>query len=122
MICCPRFLANLSLADKLMKAVTKLQLTACTLLLLIQGSWAHAFVDHAEPAVGSQIRSAPTQVKIWFTEKLEPARVGRDFWLCFLTTLYFHGFLVCGGLGKMFLRIGSATNDNCSPATSRPNR
>jgi methionine-rich copper-binding protein CopC len=57
-----------------MKAVTKLLLTACTLLLLlIQGSWAHAFVDHAEPAVGSQIHGTPTQVKIWFTEKLEPA-------------------------------------------------
>ena len=56
-----------------MKALTKLPLTACTLLLLIQGSWAHAFVDHAEPAVGSQIHSAPIQVKIWFTEKLEPA-------------------------------------------------
>src|ERR1700738_3679578 len=56
-----------------MKALTKLLLTASTLLLLIQGSWAHAFVDHAEPAVGSQIHSAPTLVKIWFTEKLEPA-------------------------------------------------
>jgi len=56
-----------------MKAVTKLLLTACTLLLLTQGSWAHAFVDHAEPAVGTQIRGAPAQVKIWFTEKLEPA-------------------------------------------------
>jgi copper resistance protein C len=56
-----------------MKALTKSILTACTLLLLIQGSWAHAFVDHTEPAVGSQIHSAPAQVKIWFTEKLEPA-------------------------------------------------
>jgi copper resistance protein C len=56
-----------------MKALTKVLLTACTLLLVIQGSWAHAFVDHAEPAVGSQIRGMPTQVKIWFTEKLEPA-------------------------------------------------
>jgi methionine-rich copper-binding protein CopC len=35
--------------------------------------WAHAFLDHAEPAVGSQIQAAPTHVKIWFTEKLEPA-------------------------------------------------
>jgi methionine-rich copper-binding protein CopC len=43
------------------------------LLLLLQGSWAHAFVDHAEPAVGSQVHSAPAQVKIWFTERLEPA-------------------------------------------------
>ena len=56
-----------------MRSLTKLLLTACTLLLLIQVSLAHAFVDHAEPAVGSQIHGAPTQVKIWFTEKLEPA-------------------------------------------------
>jgi copper resistance protein C len=72
MIFYPRFLANLYLVDKLMKGVTGLILTACT-LFLVQGSWAHAFVDHAEPAVGSQIHGAPTQVKIWFTEKLEPA-------------------------------------------------
>jgi methionine-rich copper-binding protein CopC len=56
-----------------MRSLTKLILTGCTLLLLIQVSLAHAFVDHAEPAVGSQIHSAPIQVKIWFTEKLEPA-------------------------------------------------
>jgi copper resistance protein C len=56
-----------------MKASRKLLLTAVTLLLFIQGGWAHAFLDHAEPAVGSQTHSTPTQVKIWFTEKLEPA-------------------------------------------------
>lgn len=56
-----------------MKAVKGLLLTACTLLLLIQVGWAHAFLDHAQPAVGSQIHSSPAQVKIWFTEKLEPA-------------------------------------------------
>ena len=56
-----------------MKAVTKLLLTACTLLLLIQEGWAHAFLDRAQPAVGSQIHSSPAQVNIWFTEKLEPA-------------------------------------------------
>jgi len=57
-----------------MKTLTRLLLTAgALLLLLVQGSSAHAFVDHAEPAVGSQIHGAPTQVKIWFTEKLEPA-------------------------------------------------
>src|SRR5271165_7288958 len=73
MIFCPRSSANLYLVDKQMRALTKLLLPAWTLLLLIQGSWAHAFVDHTEPAVGSQIHGAPTQVKIWFTEKLEPA-------------------------------------------------
>jgi copper resistance protein C len=57
----------------MMKTLTRLLLTAGAWLLLIQGSWAHAFVDHAEPAVGSQIHGAPAQVKIWFTEKLEPA-------------------------------------------------
>ena len=56
-----------------MKFLKRLLLTECTLLLLIQVSWAHAFVDHTEPAVGSQIHSAPIQVKIWFTEKLESA-------------------------------------------------
>jgi copper resistance protein C len=55
-----------------MKTLKRFLLAATTLLILIQGSLAHAFVDHAEPAVGSQIRSAPSQVKIWFSEKLEP--------------------------------------------------
>jgi methionine-rich copper-binding protein CopC len=36
-------------------------------------SWAHAHLDHAEPAVSSQVHDSPAQVKIWFTEKLEPA-------------------------------------------------
>ena len=36
-------------------------------------AWAHAFLDHAEPAVGSRVHGSPVQVKIWFTEKVEPA-------------------------------------------------
>jgi methionine-rich copper-binding protein CopC len=34
---------------------------------------AHAFLDHSEPAVGSTLVVPPTQVRIWFTEALEPA-------------------------------------------------
>ena len=34
---------------------------------------AHAFLDHATPAVGSAIHGSPAQVRLWFTEKLEPA-------------------------------------------------
>ena len=34
---------------------------------------AHAFLDHAAPAVGSSVRAPPTQVKLWFTQQLEPA-------------------------------------------------
>ncbi len=34
---------------------------------------AHAFLDRAVPAVGSQVRGAPTSVTLWFTQDLEPA-------------------------------------------------
>jgi copper resistance protein C len=56
-----------------MKTLARLLLILIILLVLVQGCWAHAFIDHAEPAVGSQIDRPPNQVKIWFTEKLEPA-------------------------------------------------
>ena len=34
---------------------------------------AHAFLDHAAPAVGSVIHGSPAQVRLWFTQELEPA-------------------------------------------------
>lgn len=34
-------------------------------------SWAHAFLDHAEPAVGSTAKQPPGEVWLAFTEKLE---------------------------------------------------
>lgn len=34
---------------------------------------AHAFLDRAEPRVGGHVRTAPAQVTLWFTERLEPA-------------------------------------------------
>lgn len=34
---------------------------------------AHAFLDHATPAVGSVIHASPAQVRLWFTQELEPA-------------------------------------------------
>ena len=34
---------------------------------------AHAFLDHAEPRVGSTTGNAPSEVRIWFTQRLEPA-------------------------------------------------
>ena len=41
------------------------------LLATTSAALAHAFLDHAEPAVGSKVHGSPVQVKIWFTEKLE---------------------------------------------------
>ena len=34
---------------------------------------AHAFLDHASPAVGSTVPTAPEAVTMWFTQELEPA-------------------------------------------------
>jgi copper resistance protein C len=34
---------------------------------------AHAFLDHASPAVGSTVPTAPEAVTMWFTQDLEPA-------------------------------------------------
>jgi methionine-rich copper-binding protein CopC len=37
------------------------------------GAQAHAFLDHAEPAVGSTVQAAPRELALSFTENLEPA-------------------------------------------------
>jgi methionine-rich copper-binding protein CopC len=34
---------------------------------------AHAFLDHANPKVGSTVNPAPQEVVLWFTQQLEPA-------------------------------------------------
>ncbi|HEX3415364.1 MAG TPA: copper resistance protein CopC, partial [Stellaceae bacterium] len=34
---------------------------------------AHAFLDHASPAVGSSVPASPQVVTLWFTQDLEPA-------------------------------------------------
>ena len=50
--------------------------SAVTLLALLLGAgaaWGHAFLDHAEPRVGSTVKSPPSQVRAWFTQRLEPA-------------------------------------------------
>jgi copper resistance protein C len=49
----------------------------CLVLLLSGTAWtqahAHAFVDHAEPAVGARVQVMPNEVRIWFTEPVELA-------------------------------------------------
>jgi methionine-rich copper-binding protein CopC len=51
----------------------KTVLSIAVMLVFIPSGWAHAFIDHAEPAVGSKLGPPPDAVKIWFTERLEPA-------------------------------------------------
>ena len=48
----------------------------CILLMVVASSAtveAHAFLQRAEPAVGGTVQSSPGQVRIWFSEKIEPA-------------------------------------------------
>ncbi|MDE2149317.1 MAG: copper resistance protein CopC [Gammaproteobacteria bacterium] len=35
--------------------------------------WAHAFLQHAAPAVGTRVSVAPTRLRLWFSERLEAA-------------------------------------------------
>ena len=51
------------------------KLIAIALLALVPstGAFAHAFLDHADPKVGSTVAAAPHEVTLWFTQKLEAA-------------------------------------------------
>ena len=47
---------------------------ALAALLLGAGvAWSHAFLERADPRAGSIVKSPPAQVRVWFTEALEPA-------------------------------------------------
>jgi copper resistance protein C len=53
---------------------TKRLITVAAVSLILAGlAHAHAFLDHADPKVGSTIHEAPSQVTVWMTEGLEPA-------------------------------------------------
>ena len=36
-------------------------------------AYAHAFLDHADPKVGSTVAAAPGELRLWFTQDVEPA-------------------------------------------------
>jgi methionine-rich copper-binding protein CopC len=55
-----------------MKTVAFL-LTSLLMTMASSEAGAHAFLDHAVPAVGSVIHGSPSQVSLWFTQELEPA-------------------------------------------------
>lgn len=48
-------------------------LTVLLLTLATASASAHAFLDHASPLVGSTVATAPHEVSLSFTQKLEPA-------------------------------------------------
>jgi methionine-rich copper-binding protein CopC len=51
----------------------KIHRSILALALLLTGTVAanaHAFLDHAEPKVGSSSKGSPGLIKVWFTQKL----------------------------------------------------
>jgi copper resistance protein C len=47
---------------------------AAILFLALQSrAWAHAFLDHADPKVGGTVSNSPAEIKLWFTQNIEPA-------------------------------------------------
>jgi len=42
------------------------------LLFSPSSAWSHAFPDHSDPRVGSDVTSQPAQVRIWFDGGIEP--------------------------------------------------
>jgi copper resistance protein C len=54
-------------------SIQRWSLVTVLFLTLQTHAWAHAFLDHAEPKVGSTVTNSPAEIKIWFTQELEPA-------------------------------------------------
>jgi len=48
-------------------------LVTATLLFAVGVAVAHSALERAEPSAGSHLRTSPAEVKLRFTEKLEPA-------------------------------------------------
>jgi methionine-rich copper-binding protein CopC len=56
-----------------MRRTTLLGLIPLLLLLVAGEASAHALLDRAEPRVGNTVATAPREVTLWFTQKLEAA-------------------------------------------------
>ena len=56
-----------------MKLSRSLAIASVLLMAVAPRVFAHAFPDHNQPATGATVSPAPTEVKIWFTQKLESA-------------------------------------------------
>jgi methionine-rich copper-binding protein CopC len=53
--------------------LTRLVLIVTLALGAVPRLQAHAFLDHAAPAVGSTVHGSPAEVRLWFSQELEPA-------------------------------------------------
>ena len=60
----------------MMRGIIAALIAGATALGAAPLAWAHAFLDHASPAVGSSLPASPSVLTLWFTQDLEPAFSG----------------------------------------------
>lgn len=53
--------------------MARILLVVVLLVAVAADASAHALLERAEPRPASKVRTAPAEVKLWFTESLEPA-------------------------------------------------
>ena len=56
-----------------MRAIVMALIACAVAIATAPAARAHAFLDHASPAVGSSVPTSPPAVTLWFTQDLEPA-------------------------------------------------
>jgi methionine-rich copper-binding protein CopC len=61
----------MTIPDQSVRAVWRLVPVLALLAATSVAAFAHARLDHATPPAGSRLRSAPSEVVIWFTENIE---------------------------------------------------
>jgi methionine-rich copper-binding protein CopC len=61
-----------------MKPLFVVAMTFCLFVVGTSLVEAHAFLDHADPKVGSTTKGSPTIVKIWFTEEVQVGISGME--------------------------------------------
>jgi copper resistance protein C len=54
----------------------RLATVSLALLAGVAIAHAHAYLDHASPLVGSTVKTSPSEVRMWFTQALEPKFTG----------------------------------------------
>jgi methionine-rich copper-binding protein CopC len=53
--------------------IVRFALVAAALVAGVVTADAHSALERSEPRAGSRLKTAPAEVKLWFTERLEPA-------------------------------------------------
>lgn len=56
-----------------MNRLNAIGLALAVLLLGATGLEAHTFLERAEPRVGNTVKTSPTEVRLWFSDHLDPA-------------------------------------------------